>query len=111
MWTIATGHGLYTVRLLDDWTTYRPIGGEALKRLLGPMARLRKRIADRSERHRHIAELQQLDDWMLADIGLDRAEIPHVVDELMAHRSEELDSRLPTGRTGRTQQAEQTEQP
>lgn len=100
MWTIGTGHGLHTVRLLDDWTTYRPIGGDLLAQVAAPFKRLWHTVTLRAERRRHIAELQQLDDWMLADIGIDRAEIPHVVDELMEHHSPELDSRVCTqGRT------------
>jgi len=98
MWTIGTGHGLRTVRISNDWYTYRPVGGDFFRQLFAPLRRAWDLMRTRAERRRHIAELRDLDDWMLADIGIDRAEIPHVVDDLMQRESAELDSRLSTCR-------------
>ena len=47
-----------------------------------------RRIAAVGRRRRTIAELSRLDDHMLADIGLDRAQIPMIAQGLIAPSSE-----------------------
>lgn len=70
-------HPLSYADLVGEWVArVRPT---FVMRLLGRLRRMLKAIAEERGRRRAIRELRSLDNHVLADIGIARGEIEHVV--------------------------------
>jgi len=55
--------------------------------IIQTLHRAKRRIMDSVDRRRAILELARMQDWRLADLGIERGRIPEIADGLIARRN------------------------